>query len=74
MAYDRENYLKKVLRIQQIAIQHRRQELFFKEIYHKYVEKEFNISKRTFDTYMGINAKKELKELQDKKEKEIAQQ
>lgn len=53
--------------MQQIVIQHRRQGLFYKEIYHLFIEHEFHISKRTFDSYLGINAKKELKELQAKK-------
>lgn len=68
MAYNRENILTKILKIQEIALQHNRQGLFFKEIFHKHIEKQFNISKRTFDTYLGTNARKELKELQAKKE------
>lgn len=65
MAYHRRNFLRKVLRVQQIVLQHRRRGLFYKEIYHQYIENEFNISKRTFDSYLGINAKKELKELEE---------
>lgn len=68
MAYNRENILTKILKIQEIALQHNRQGLFFKEIFHQHIEKQFNISKRTFDTYLGTNARKELKELQAKKE------
>lgn len=68
MAYNRENYLKNVLKIQAIVLQHRKQELFFNEIFYKHIEKQFNISKRTFDSYLGINARKELKELQEKKQ------
>jgi bifunctional N-acetylglucosamine-1-phosphate-uridyltransferase/glucosamine-1-phosphate-acetyltransferase GlmU-like protein len=68
MAYTKENFLKKVLEIQTIVLHHRKQELFFKEIFHKYIEKQYHISKRTFDTYMGINAKKQLRELQEKKQ------
>lgn len=47
---------------------YRKQGLFYKEIYHKYVESQFNISKRTFDSYLGINAKKQLRELEEKKQ------
>ena len=68
MAYNRYNFLKKVLKIQELALLHRRQELFFKEIYHLHVENQFNISKRTFDSYMGINAKKQIKEFEQKKQ------
>lgn len=68
MAYNRENYLKKVLKVQAIVLQHRKQELFFKEIFHKYIEHQFNISKRTFDSYLGVNARKQLKELTENKQ------
>ena len=56
------------MKVQEIALLHRKQGLFFKEIYHLHVEHQFNISKRTFDSYMGINAKKQLRELNEKKE------
>lgn len=56
------------MKVQEIALYHNKQGLFFKEIYHLYIEKQFHISKRTFDTYLGINAKKELKELKANQE------
>lgn len=68
MAYNRENFLKKVLDVQIIALHYSSKGLFYKEIYHKYVEVQFRISKRTFDSYLGINARKELRELQEKKQ------
>ena len=68
MAYTKENFLKRVLKVQEIALYHNKQGLFFKEIYHLYIEKQFHISKRTFDTYLGINARKELKELKANQE------
>lgn len=63
MAYNRKRYLEKILEIQTIALKYNKQGLFYKEIYHRYIENQYHISKRTFDTYLGINAKKELKEL-----------
>lgn len=63
MAYNRKNYLKKIIEIQEITLKYRKEGLFYKEIFHKYIEKEYYISKKTFDNYLGINAKKELKEL-----------
>ncbi|MGV0922428.1 MULTISPECIES: hypothetical protein [Empedobacter] len=63
MAYHRKNYLEKVLKVQQITLEHRKQGLYFKEIYYQYIENSFNISKRTYDSYLGINVKKQLKEL-----------
>lgn len=66
MAYNRKNYLNKVLKIQQITLEYRAQGLYFKEIYHKYIENQFNICKRTYDSYLGINAKKQLREFAEK--------
>lgn len=66
MAYNRKNFLRKVLKIQEIVLHHRKQGLFFNEIYHLHIENQFNICKRTYDSYLGINAKKELRELQEK--------
>jgi hypothetical protein len=65
MAYQRKNYLEKIIEFQTIALKHNNNGLFYKEIYHRYIEKQYHISKRTFDTYLGINAKKELKQLND---------
>ncbi|OWP76862.1 hypothetical protein [Flavobacterium oreochromis] len=66
MAYNRKNFLKKVLKVQEIALHYSKQGLFFKEIYHLHIENQFNICKRTYDGYLGINARKELRELQEK--------
>ena len=68
MAYNRKNFLTKVLKVQEIALYHNKQGLFFKEIYQLKIKKQFHISKRTFDTYLGINARKELKELKANQE------
>ena len=68
MAYNRENFLKKVLKVQEIALHYSKQGLFFKEIYHLHIENQYDICKRTFDSYLGINARKQLRELQEKKE------
>jgi hypothetical protein len=65
MVYHRRHYLDKVLEVQIIVLKQRKQGLFYKEIYYKYIENQFHISKRTFDNYLGVNAKKELKELND---------
>ncbi len=67
MAYNRENFLIRVLKVQEITLRYRKDGLFFKEIFYLHIESQFNISKRTFDAYLGINAKKELKELKQEK-------
>ena len=68
MAYNRENFLKKVLKVQEIALHYSKQGLLFKEIYHLHIENQYDICKRTFDSYLGINARKQLRELQEKKQ------
>ena len=68
MAYTRKNFLRKVLKIQEIVLHHRKQGLFFKEIYHLHIENQFHICKRTFDSYLGLNARKQLRELQENKQ------
>lgn len=67
MAYSKENYFKRIIKIQEIT-QNNYHNLGFtyKEIYYKFIENEFNISKRTYHTYLGIPAKRELKKLVNK--------
>lgn len=71
MAYNRKHYLEKIIEIQTIALKYNRDGLFYKEIYHRYIEKQYHISKRTFDNYLGINAKKELKAINNMANLEI---
>lgn len=71
MAYNRRNYLKKVLKVQQITLEHRARGLYFKEIFHKYIENQFDICQRTYESYLGVNAKKQLKDLQKEDSNQI---
>jgi len=67
MAYNKTNYYKKIVKIQEITEEYRfRQGLTYKEIFYSYIEPQFHISRRTFGTYLGIPAKRELKKLQEK--------
>lgn len=65
MAYNRKNYLKKVLKVQLITLEHRAKGLYYKEIYHEYIENQFNICQRTYESYLGVNAKKQLREFDE---------
>lgn len=67
MGYNRKNYLKKVLKIQEITLKYRKEGLYFKNIYHEYIADQFNISQKTYENYLGVNAKKQLKELEHTK-------
>lgn len=66
MAYNKTNFYKKVIKIQDVTQEHKFQGLTYKEIYHKYIEAQFHISIRTYGTYLGIPAKRELKKIQEK--------
>ncbi|MEE6129093.1 hypothetical protein V2E39_16960 [Chryseobacterium arthrosphaerae] len=67
MAYNKTNYYKRIVKIQEITMEYRfRHKLTYKEIFHDYIEPQFHISIRTYGTYLGIPAKRELKKLQDK--------
>ena len=65
MAYNRRNYLIKVIEIQNIVLElkGRDGDMRLKNIYREYIFPKYLISYRTFSNYLSINAKKELKEI-----------
>lgn len=65
MAYNRRNYLTKVIEIQNIVLElkGRDGDMRLKNIYWEHIFPKYLISYRTFSSYLSINAKKELKEL-----------
>ena len=65
MAYNRRNYLTKVIEIQNIVLELKGKDgdMRLKNIYWEYIFPKYLISYRTFSNYLSINAKKELKEL-----------
>lgn len=68
MAYNKLNYYKRIIKIQEITQeQYHHFGLSYKEIYHQFIEHQFHICKRTFHTYLGVPAKRELKKLQEAK-------
>lgn len=68
MAYCKRNYYKKIIKIQEITKNELQKEILSqKEIYYQLIESQFNISIRTFQTYLGIPAKRELKKLEEYK-------
>lgn len=72
MAYNRTNLLTKIIEVQELTLhQYHKVGLTYKEIYWRYIFPKYHISYRTFHTYLGINAKKELKELQQAKNDQL---
>lgn len=65
MAYNRKNYLRRIIEIQNIVlkIKWEDEDIYLKNIYWEHIEPVYKISYRTFNKYLGINAKKELKQL-----------
>lgn len=72
MAYNRRNYLRRIIEIQEIVLRLKREDedTSLKTIYWEHIEPKYMISKRTFHKYLDINARKELKEYLEKNPKE----
>lgn len=64
MAYNSKNKLIKIIEIQNIVLQEKKRGYMNqKEIFYKLIEPTYHISIRTFNSYLGINAKKELADI-----------
>jgi len=71
MAYNRENLLKRIIKVQNIVLEYKEMDVPYKRIYEKYIKEQFNISYSTFNEYMGMsNVNGQLKKLQDEKQKQ----
>lgn len=70
MAYNRKNYYKRIIDIQNLVLelQKRNPDISMKEIYEHYVSLRWHISRRTFSNYLSVNAKKELNRIERVKE------
>lgn len=65
MAYNKENYLQKIIKIQEITKELQKKGATNVHIFKEHIQPQFYISKRTFDEYLGIPAERELKKLND---------
>ena len=66
MAYQRKYYLQRVLQVQETYLSQKEHGSTDTWIYRNIIEPQYHISMSTFRKYMGINARKELKELTEK--------
>ncbi len=72
MAYNKTNLLKKMVEIQELTLKKQREhDLYLKEIYHQYIYPKYHISYRTYHTYLGTNAKRELKKMNKQNENNL---
>lgn len=73
MAYNKRNLYLKIIEIQDIVLKGQKRGDLQKEIFYNEIEKVYFISMRTFYNYLDINAKAELKKLDDKEKAKTAQ-
>lgn len=62
MAYNQENKLQKIIEIQEITLLHKNKGATQQYIYETYIRPRFFISLRTYNSYLGINAKNLIKQ------------
>lgn len=64
MAYNKINYYKKIIEIQELTYKlYHTKSMYYKEIYWQEIFPKYHISYRTFHTYLGVPAKRELKKI-----------
>lgn len=66
MGYNRVNFLRRVIDIQNIYLRERERGATGEWVYRNLVAPVYHISKSTFQKYMSINAKRELHEIESK--------
>ena len=66
MAYNRRNLLERIVEIQEIVLREKKENyLTQQQIFETIIKPQYRICLGTFNNYLGTNAKKELKQLQD---------
>ena len=65
MAYNKKNYYRRIIEIQELTKEYQELGLTNTKIYEKYIKDQYFICKRTYDEYLGVPAKRNLKRLID---------
>lgn len=65
MPYNRINYLKRAIEVQNIVLEYKKKEVTQRWIYENVIRDRYYISESTFNHYLSINAKRELQKLQE---------
>lgn len=63
MGYNKVNHLKKIVEIQNITMEYKKKGIYQEWIYINVIAPKFYISRATYYNYLAINAKGELKKL-----------
>lgn len=61
MAYTRRNYLERIIDIQNIVLEHKQRGCTQKWVFDNVVKFRYRISEATYNNYLSINAKSELR-------------
>jgi hypothetical protein len=69
MAYNRENLLRRIIKVQDVVLEYKNRDVPQKRIFEKYIKDEYNISYSTFNEWIGIPARMQLKKLLAEKAK-----
>jgi hypothetical protein len=64
MAYNRINLLRRIVEIQDITLEHKKKGATQLWIYHNLIADRFKISISSYNRYLSLPAKRELRELQ----------
>ena len=73
MAYNKRNLLLKIIEIQNIVMTEKDRGISQKWIFENLIQKRYFINYSTFNAYMGRNAKRELADLDNKKQEDKRQ-
>lgn len=73
MAYNQRNLLVKIIEIKAIVTEYRRKGSTQRWIYNNLVKEKYHISEATFNNYLARNAKRELRELDEKAARHAAE-
>ena len=71
MAYNKKNYYKRVIEIQELTKEYQAIGLNNTRIYNDHVKNRYFICKRTFDEYLGVPAKRELNKILEAEKQQI---
>jgi hypothetical protein len=69
MAYKNDNRLRRIIRIQEITLEHTKRGVTQEWVYQNVINPDYCISKTTFYKYLGMNAKATIKMPADKRPK-----
>ncbi|WP_027470140.1 hypothetical protein [Saccharicrinis fermentans] len=67
MAYTRENLLRRMIDVQNKTLEHTQKGVTQEWVFRHVIKPHYHISRKTFYSYLGANAKRELKQLTEAK-------